>query len=327
MIDNPSTVTASVNPDPLAAPFICGFDGSIHESLDALHAYLKKWRLARAKYYQTYYPKKDPITGELIRFKTLDQYLDQTFANKNTLKRWLTENLVEGLVWSKAWLARRRADKQLIYAPSQVELRSLCCPSMPYYDKVAASEGGYQGVTTSLGYSPRYTLREPTYKSLPKDAILIEDTREQRPLKLARAARSEALNVGDYAIAPPYDKGIRIERKSLNDMTGTLSKGLDRFDRELARAQEANLYVVMMVETNITEALSFDYLPHMRWVKASAAHIFKNLRDLLIKYPLHFQCVFVDGREEMARAVVRIFEMGDQVKVCDLQDLYERGGL
>ncbi len=339
MIATPQ-ISYTVNSDPLAAPFVCGFDGSIHESLDALHAHLKRFRLARAKYYQTYYPKKDPINGDPIPFKSLEQYLEQSFANRNTLKKWLKEHPVEGLTWSKDWLARRRVAKQLKYAPSQVELRSLCTPTMPYYDKVAASEEGYQGITLSLGYTPRYTLTAPHFVSLPQEAIIICDSREQLPLKLTQTTRIEALNVGDYALAVPHDIGIRIERKSLTDWCGTMSdrkvkrKGggaedcaLQRFERELMRAQDAGQYVVMMVESSITDALSLEYLPQTKWVKATAAHLFKNLRDLLTKYPLTFQCVFVEGRTEMVRAMVKVFEMGEQVKCCDIQDLYERGGL
>ncbi len=83
--------------------------------------------------------------------------------------------------------------------------------------------------------------------------------------------------------------------------------------------------MVMMVESSITDAQSIEYLPQTKWVKASSAYLLHNLRDLLVKYPLHFQCVFVEGRIEMARAMLRVFEMGHQVKSCDLQFAYEEG--
>lgn len=333
----------TVNPNPFAAPFICGFDGSTHESLDALHDYLKRWRLARAKYYQTYYPRYDLGSGEPIVFKDIEQYFEQDFLNKNTLKKWLKENPEKGYEWSKQWLALRKKKKGLIYPPSQTELRTLCCPSMPYYNKVGAKEGGYYNITASLGYKQRFNTDLPVFTKLPNDAQIIRDTREQLPISLSVKTINDTVNVGDYALAAPYDIGVRIERKSLADFCGTLSErkvkkkggrkkdgckedsSYQRFDRELARAQEQNLYVVMIVEININDAQGFNYLPQTQWIKASPSYIFRNLRELLIKYPLNFQCLFVDGRIEMARVIVKLFEMGDQVKTCDLQFHYEEG--
>lgn len=333
----------TVNVDPFAAPFVCGFDGSTHESLDALHAYLKRWRLARAKYYQAYYPRYDLGTGEPIPYKDMDQYFEQDFLNKNSLKKWLKENPEKGYEWSKRWLALRKEKKGLIYAPTQTELRTLCCPSMPYYNKIGARDGGYYGITAGLGYKERFKNEAPVFTKLPSDAKIICDTREQLPIHLSIPTVNDTVNVGDYALAAPYDVGIRIERKSLGDFCGTLSgrkmekkggrKGdgrkedssFQRFDRELARAQEANLYVVMIVEANINDAQRFNYLPQTQWIKASPSHIFHNLRELLVKYPLNFQCIFVDGRIEMARVIARLFEMEEQVKVCDLQFNYEEG--
>jgi hypothetical protein len=137
--------------------------------------------------------------------------------------------------------------------------------------------------------------------------------------------------------------GIRIERKSLPDFCGTMSgrkveyankkkaaridSSLDRFDRELARAKEAGLYVVMMVEADINDANSIGYLPQTKHVKASASYILHNLRELLVKYPLTFQAIFVAGRTEMVRVMSKVFELGEQVKSTDLQFALEEGRL
>ncbi len=144
-------------------------------------------------------------------------------------------------------------------------------------------------------------------------------------------------------MAAPHDKGVYIERKSVSDFAGTLNArentrenkkkddtlftNLDRFDRELARAKENGHYIVMLVEVKITDALSFDYLPQMRWSRVKPSHVMKNLRDFLVKYPLNFQAVFVDGRVEAARVALKVFGMGEQVKSVDLQHAYEEGQL
>ena len=322
---------------------LCRFDSTSHADLGALHEHLKRFRVSREKYYTLYHERKDKLTGAPIPFKDFEQYLSQEFATKVTMKKWLAKNPEEGLAWSKAWLARRKESKGLVYAPSQAELRMLQCPSMPYYEQMAANEGGYYGVTRALGYADRYTL-EPLSFDLSPTAQIIRDSREQNPISFKYKTRSEALSVGDYALASPYDKGTRIERKSLNDFAGTLTdrkvsrkggrKGtgivdssFQRFDRELVRAKEQNLYVVMVVESSITDVQRLDYLPQTQWTKASPSYLLCNLRILLTHYPLNFQCVFTDGREEMARVMVKIFALGEQVKRLDLQFHLEIGTL
>lgn len=340
-------ITATINTvaDPRLPPFVCAFDQTPYESLDALHAHIRRFKVSREKYYTTYYPRKDPISGKPIPFKDVDQYLTQEFESKVTMKRWLKDKPEAGYAWAKDWLARRKADKELVYAPSEAELRTLCCPSMSYYETMGAHEGGYYGITRSLDYEDRYTIEPLVFDPLPGDAVITCDTREQAPIKLAHATAAGTLNVGDYALAAPHDARVRIERKSLGDWCGTMSdrkverkggrKGIGptedsaylRFDRELERAVAANLYVVMVVEANINDAQRFQYLPQTQWVQASPSHLFHGLRTLLTKYPLTFQCVFVDGRVEMARVIPKIFQLGDRARRHDLQYFYETGAL
>ncbi len=267
----------------------------------------------------------------------------QDFINVTNLKKWLNEQSREvGLAWAKGWLTKRKENKGLVYAPSQAELRTLCAPSMAYYESVAAIDGGYFGVTKALGFKPRYQKLGRILVEFYSNPLIIQDTREQDPIKVGSNMRVEALDVGDYAMAAPWDKGIRIERKSLSDFCGTLSgrkqlrKGktkttewsnLERFERELVRATEQGLYVVMMVEASIADAQRFNFLPQTKWVKASPAYIMKNLRDLLARYPLSFQVVFVDGRKEMAAKMMRVLELGTLAKTMDLQFELEEGRL
>lgn len=329
-------------------PLTCAFDQTSHADLASLHAHLKRFRVSRAKYYTLYHPRFDKLTGEPIPFKDLEQYLSQDFLSKINLRKWLAKCPAEGLEWSKAWLARRKVEKNLVYAPSQAELRTLQCPTMPYYESVAAAEGGYYGVTRVLGYKDRYAIKPLVFTPIPSDACIIQDTREQRAVTLAHRTIIGTLNVGDYALSEPYDAGIRIERKSLADMASTLSAGkttkrtrrrkgaaqsddtspsedshLQRFERELIRAQEQGLYVIMMVEASISNAQRFDYLPQTQWIKATPQHIFFNLRDLLSRYPLTFQCVFCDGRVDMSRVMMKVLQLGAAVRTTDLQHALE----
>lgn len=324
-------------------PLICQFDQSEHADLAALHAHLRKWRVKQERYYHEYHPRRDRLTGELLPYKDYTQYHSAEFASKTNLKRWLTANKVEGLAWAIDWLRRRKEEKGLVYAPSQAELRTTMSPSIPYYDAMLADSGGYHGLAARLGFLPRYLPIELLPEiGAPVGATIIEDTREQSPLKLSVPTISRALEVGDYAFDTPHDQGIRIERKSLADFCGTMNgrlittKGkkvtrvdsaLARFAREMDRAVAANLYVVMMVESDINEAQSIGYLPQTRHVKASASYLLHNLRDMLTRYPLHLQVVFVAGRTEMAAKLVKVLSMGLAIKTLDAQLAYERGML
>lgn len=312
----------------------CLLDQTTHATREDLHAHIRRFKLKQEDYYITYHPRFDRADGRPIPFKTVDQYLSQDFVDKNSLKKWLKTGTPETIEWAKTWMHQRKCDKQLIYAPSQVELRTLPGPAMTYYEGI----GGYYNVAKAMGFASRYCDDAPVFADLP-DATIICDTREQTPVQLACAMERDTLNVGDYALKSPHDLGIRIERKSLGDFCGTLSdrpvRGKDgeptgqtplrRFDAELARAEKQSLYVVMMVEASISDVQSFDHLPQTRWIRAKPAYILKNLRDLLTKYPLTFQALFVDGRIEMAQKLPRVLKLGCQVKSLDAQWLYEKG--
>lgn len=312
---------------------ICQFDKTEHESIEALHKHLRRFKIKQETYHMEYNPRFDMLTGERIPFKSYEQYITQEFKDKNSLKKWLKLNPDKGPKWAIEWLRRRKEEKGLIYAPSQAELRSLFCPSMPYYDSI----GGYYKIAESLGFKTRYTDEKPVFTPLPADAAIIQDTREQKALILGVKTTCHKVDEGDYALAAPHDQGVYIERKSLTDFISSLSarkvkkKGggedsaLDRIERELVRAADKGHYIVMMVESDINTALGFDHLPHIKQrTKVSSSYIFKNLRDLLVKYPLSFQVVFVNGRVDAAQKLVKIFQLGNQVRRIDLQNALEK---
>lgn len=301
---------------------VCQLDNSSHPSFKDLNLHLGRLRYKQETYYTDTYGRKDLLTKEPIPYRNTEQYFSQDFVDKRNLKKWLKLSPVEGHAWAIEWLKKRKEEKGLVYAPSHVELRSLPAPTATEF----AAFGGYEAAAREVGLVYRYPLA--TGNPVQIDTILV-DSREQLPLQIEGVNLvSAALKVGDYGLSDPHDKGIYIERKSLSDFIGTLGQGLARFTRELERAQQAGHYIVMLVETDITSALSFNYLPHIkRHVKAQPQYIFKALRDLLTLYPLNFQCLFVDGRGEAARLVKIILGLGEQVKSIDLQFAAEQGYL
>lgn len=311
----------------------CLVDNTEYETVKDLCEHLKEIKWSQKAYFYTYHPRFDKLTNEKIEFKNVEQYLSTDFVNKNNMRKWVLANPKEGREWAVNFLKQRKEAKQLIYAPSQAELRSLSCPSMSYFD----SNGGYYNITKELGFKDRYIGHNPAFTFDISDAILIQDTREQSPIHLSLKTEVRKLDVGDYGLAPPHDKGIYIERKSLQDFVGSLSlrkvarkkkendSSFERIDRELARAKESGHYVIMLVESDINDALGFEHLPWMRHGKTTASHIFHNLRELLNKYSLNFQVVFANGRKDAARKMIRIFQMGEQVKQIDLEYAAEQG--
>ena len=85
---------------------------------------------------------------------------------------------------------------------------------------------------------------------------IIIDTREQTPWNFDGSLAEVAigtLRVGDYAL--DGDTGFAIERKSLNDFLGTVSKGWARFQREIYRAKERGFTLPVIVEGRLEQVM------------------------------------------------------------------------
>lgn len=294
---------------------ICYIDNTEHISLDSLLDHLKKIKIKQKEYFIKI-NKQDLLTGEYIEFKNPEQYLNTDFVDKRNLKKWIKLNPEKGKDWAINFLKKRKEEKQLVLAPTQVDLRSLNCPSIHYYEE----NGGYNKICEELGFKTRFKYdkcEESAFKvSKACDSIII-DTRERLPLKIVTKIINKKLNVGDYGLEGEEDKGIYIERKNLNDFVGTLSE-YSRFEKELERAKESNSYIIMLVESDINDSLGFNFLPQMKWTKTNPSHIFKNLRDLNNKFN-NFQTLFVGGRIEAAKAVIKLLSLGEIIKTQDLQ--------
>ena len=97
--------------------------------------------------------------------------------------------------------------------------------------------------------------------------VIIQDTREQRPLSFdglhIRGVPKldvvvHKLDVGDYSVQGLEDK-LFIERKSAQDLYGTLFQGRERFQREMERMQSFK-YKYLVIEST-----PFGFAQHMEW--------------------------------------------------------------
>jgi hypothetical protein len=304
---------------------ICKVDGKEFKDEKSLHFALRSYGLNKEKYYHTYYPKKDLLTGETINFKTKDQYLNSDFNDKNNMKKWLKEQSLEkAQEYCKNLLIKRKKNKNLIYSPTQIELRTIMSPSIIFYNKIFDD---YYDICSSVGLEnkfihPNNITSQFQNKLTNKDTIYV-DTREQSWLKFDIPFEIKTLSFGDYSCSNE-NCNCYIERKSLSDFISTLSvKNFDRFKNEIEKAQKNNSYLIVIVEEKLTNALSFQYLPHIsKKIKATPEYIFHNVRSLIQEYS-NLQFLFVDGRNEMKRAIESIFASKCFYSRVDLQLAYD----
>lgn len=291
-----------------------------NERVTELSHFYRYHAIKLENYCLQYFNRRDLLDNSPLLFKSPDQYFSGDFLNKNNLKKYL-----KGLPgdraadYCKGLLKRRKEQKELIYTPLQVELVSLpCFPPIHYLNTLfdyysVCKELGFVNKFKSIDSNFRLSLIEP-----PKDTQVFIDSRESCPLKFSLPVRIEKLDVGDYAFTD--NNHIVFERKAMGDFIGTMSQGLDRFTKELERANESGTYLVMIVENKLQDVLSFNYLPWMKRVKTKATpeFIFHNLRELIQRFP-RFQVLFVDGRKQVVEYIMKGFLSGDTFCNYDLQ--------
>lgn len=294
---------------------------------NSLHRHLKSHDLKVAAYYQKYFPKYDRHTGQPIDFINKEQYEKTDFATRKNLVAWLKiQPTNEAKDYVIKLFNERKARKDLIYAPCQVELRSLMMPSAITCQNLF---GSYPLLCSHLGLKNKYKystiLDESPVCEKPK---IIVDTREQLPLKFGKRNTHRGLKFGDYATKQNPQKYF-FERKSLADFAMTFSAGLERFEKEIIRAKEAGAYLIILVESSLVNAINFDQSNQYfaRKIRFTPEYVFRNVRDLIQRYE-HIQFLFVHNREISAEMILKIGnESTDLYKTVDLQYFYDLGVL
>lgn len=141
---------------------------------------------------------------------------------------------------------------------------------------------------------------------------LYVDTREQLPLEfevdgvVTEVIRTK-LPYGDYAGAWEDKNGKHIEfmpiifeRKTLGDLYGTLGKGMERFKKEIARADEDGVKLIIIVEACLAEVLN-----GYEHSKMEGDSIIKTMMTLWVKHDIpHILC---NDRKDMKRTILEMF--------------------
>ncbi len=134
---------------------------------------------------------------------------------------------------------------------------------------------------------------------------LIIDTREQRPLvfnhKLITEVEVKGLPFGDYgAMSSDYQHPVVFERKSINDLYGTLSQGYERFKREIERAKEQNYRIIIIVEGSLKRILM-----GTAFSNRTPESIIYQLFTIRVRYDV--ETVFCPTREDMSEFITQFY--------------------
>ena len=135
---------------------------------------------------------------------------------------------------------------------------------------------------------------------------IVVDTREQLALPFKNAIH-KCLNVGDYGaeingILLP----IVFDRKSPTDALGTLVKGHERFKREIARANEQQIKLIMIVECSYTNFITKNFKGAEHSI-LSPAILVKIVHSTMLSHDL--EIVFCNDRKEMKLYITNHLEL------------------
>lgn len=299
---------------------ICNAEFSL---LKEVHFHVaRSHKITIEEYYITHYPKYDLYTRELIKFKNINFYNSTLFNNRTNLVQYFKKHPNDETNLVKAIELRAKL-KGLEFAPDTVSTRTSILPT-PFLISHIGKD--YNDICFKAGLKAKYDYKQELVFDNIKLDILI-DTREQDQLILMDCNTNiTKLEVGDYLCKNPYKK-IAIERKSESDAINSLSGGYERLCAEFERAKSNEMYMVVLVETDLLNIINFDILKneHSK-VKASGDYLMSQIRRIINRYPF-VQFLFVKSRDEAARVLKNIFLLKNDVKTIDLQFSYDVGKL
>ena len=297
------------------------------EYLAAFSRHLKKEHgLSKEKYYEKHFPKQDLLTGEKIQFKDRDEYFLLPFASRGNLRKWAkkTEDIDRGQKIILDYYKHRKWKKDMANSLSQVELKSL---NFLYKEQIYRFFRTDWDLVHQLNLKERFHIHLQDKVKINKGIEIAVDSRENTPLDFNENEKTNTkLDYGDYVPLGDNFHNIFFERKSDADFVSSLGKSVERIKEEVKRAAEFNAYIVFIVERPLKVMLNFQYTYLKRFVKATPAFVFNNVRELMQEND-NVQFLFLEDREECERAILAISSLGGEAKVIDLQYAYDMGRL
>jgi hypothetical protein len=292
-------------------------------SFSALHRHIKKEHgLIPKDYYPLFFPRFDLFDNEPIEFKDIKQYSSTDFSSKYNFLKWIAPGGKEVQDYSINILKQRAEEKVTNLIPANVELKSLFAPNLSDYISMFGGVDNFKSVLGEAGLQMKLGIENPVQKE--GDFKIFIDSREQAALPFENS-EVKKLIVGDYCPSEEFFCNVFVERKSLYDLAGTLTAGLDRFKREIERAVDLGLYLVVVTESSFIDA--FDYSPKNSFSqRIGGPYLFNKIR-LLMKDYNNIQFVFAPNRYRSVEIIDKIFRMKEAAKTTDIEYLKDRGVL
>jgi len=131
--------------------------------------------------------------------------------------------------------------------------------------------------------------------------LIIVDTREQKPLWYGADCARMKLDVGDYTTAALLNK-YHIERKSLQDLYGTIIQDHLRFLKEIYRAKHAGIVLEIYIEGTIKQFESKDF-PKGSERKVDGSTLVKIVNTIGKRHRIKFN--WFKSRKAMSHAIIR----------------------
>jgi hypothetical protein len=290
------------------------------KTVRSLSDHLKSHRVAAKTYFEKYYPRVDLLDGTKIKFKSLEQYFLTDFKDKTSLKKWLRQiGKEKASIYCSHKIKKYCEIKGMNYAPPSFFIDSLAyLPSIRFIELYCGQS--YTSLAESVGLKVKYEYNDNVcndfHLNVKSPARIVIDTREKTPLKFDKSIKviRLAMSYGDYSLSAK--SSVVVERKSQNDLFGTLSVGYDRFCREMERAREDNGYLVVVVEATYN---SLAYPVFSKWRRGpNPEYIFHKMREIYRNYNDVCQFVFCDGRREMSEWTLKILSLGKKAKMYDI---------
>ena len=111
--------------------------------------------------------------------------------------------------------------------------------------------------------------------------MILVDTREQKPFwKPGQNVQRATLSVGDYTTVKLRNR-LHIERKSLSDLYGTLTKGHVRFKKMLIRAKISGTQIIVVVEGSRKKFLAknFSYGDKLKFPAEGFVKMLRTMKE------------------------------------------------
>ena len=130
--------------------------------------------------------------------------------------------------------------------------------------------------------------------------VILQDTREQCLWRFSRATRVDVVTLteGDYSLAGFSDR-IRVERKSLADLVGSITTGRERFIDECRRLTSFE-FRLLVVESSVETVPAHAYRS-----QTNPQSVLGSVIALHVDYGL--PCIWAGDAGNAANIVERIF--------------------